>query len=133
MTDRPHPISVGHDAAREPTPTAEGRGISHFIDCPNADQHRRKPAPKTEAAPTEQALALDVAERTPLLGDSTKWNGWGGKPFGVIPDAILRGARKWFTAKVKESPDARLARQIAAITVVLDHRAANSPQQSLAL
>lgn len=135
-TGRPHPVSTNSDDAREPTPTEPGAGLSHFSDCPTADQHRRARAATKEqrdATPIAASLDLDAAERTPLVGDSTKWNGWGGKPFGVIPDSVLRGARKWMHGKLQISPDERLARQVAAITVVLDHRAANSPQQSLAL
>jgi hypothetical protein len=38
---RAHPVSVDDDDAVEPTGLLEGKGISHFADCPNADQHRR--------------------------------------------------------------------------------------------
>lgn len=39
--DRRMPISLEHAGAFAPTQTAEGSGISHFVDCPNANQHRR--------------------------------------------------------------------------------------------
>lgn len=136
-TKRPHPISTNHAEAREPTPTTAGLGLSHFADCEFAEQHRRKPAPALHEGAREASttMSLDAAERTPLIGDTTKWDGYGSKPLGVVPDKVLRIARRWMRNKLKESntPDDRLARQIAAITVVLDHRAANSPQQSLAL
>lgn len=140
LTDRPHPISTSHALACEPTGTAPGKGISHFSDCPSADQHRRKPAP-TEERP-HRALRgqvattpLEAAELVPLIGDSTKWDGYGSKPLGVVPDKVLKLARRWMSNRMKESntPDERLARQVAAITVVLNAREANSPQQSLAL
>lgn len=41
-TGRPHPISVQHPNAVEPTATDGGFGISHFADCPTAAQHRKK-------------------------------------------------------------------------------------------
>lgn len=42
-TGRVHPISIEHEEAEEPTPFSDGQGISHFSDCPHADQHRRSP------------------------------------------------------------------------------------------
>ncbi len=39
-TGRPHPISIMHANAVEPTATEGGFGISHFADCPSAAQHR---------------------------------------------------------------------------------------------
>lgn len=39
--DRPMPVSVDVDGAYDPTATEAGQGISHFVDCPNRDQHRR--------------------------------------------------------------------------------------------
>lgn len=43
-TGRPHPISVKHPNAVEPTATDGGFGVSHFSDCPNAAQHRKAKA-----------------------------------------------------------------------------------------
>jgi hypothetical protein len=40
-TGRPHPVSIAHEDAEAPTQFADGHGISHFTDCPNAAQHRR--------------------------------------------------------------------------------------------
>jgi hypothetical protein len=40
-TGNPHPISVAHANAVEPTATEGGFGISHFADCKFAAQHRR--------------------------------------------------------------------------------------------
>lgn len=37
---RNHPVSIEHEDAEAPTSLLEGQGISHFADCPNADQHR---------------------------------------------------------------------------------------------
>lgn len=133
-TGRPHPVSVNHEEAEEPTPFAEGCGISHFIDCPTADQHRSRPASVThEGARTSP---LETAELLPLLGATTSWDGWGGRRLGACPDKVLRAARRWFTQKLNEAGDhrdPRFERQVDAITVILEHREANSPQGSLAL
>lgn len=138
-TGRPHPISTAHEDAEEPTPFSDGRGISHFTDCPTADQHRA-PRATTPVRQLRRDLApatpLEVAELVPLMGDSTRWEGWGSKPLGVVPDKVLRAARRWFTQKLNEQGDrrdARFERQVDAITIILEHREANSPQQSLAL
>jgi hypothetical protein len=138
-TGRPHPISTNDDEAEEPTPFHPGQGISHFTDCEFADQHR---APRA-TAPVRQlrrdlapATPLEVAELVPLMGDSTRWDGYGSKPLGVVPDKVLRAARRWFTQKLNEQGDRRderFERQVDAITIILEHREANSPQQSLAL
>lgn len=40
-TGKRHPVSIKHDEAEVPTPFHEGKGISHFADCPDAEQHRR--------------------------------------------------------------------------------------------
>jgi hypothetical protein len=72
----------------------------------------------------------------PLLGATTSWDGWGGRRLGACPDKVLRAARRWFTQKLNESGDLRdprFERQVDAITVILEHREANSPQGSLAL
>lgn len=37
-----HPVSVRDAHGRAPTSTADGAGVSHFSDCPNAELHRRK-------------------------------------------------------------------------------------------
>ncbi len=39
--DRRMPVSVEFDGAFAPTATEPGSGISHFADCPHANQHRR--------------------------------------------------------------------------------------------
>jgi len=39
--DRRMPVSVLYDGAFAPTTIADGSGISHFVDCPHAKQHRR--------------------------------------------------------------------------------------------
>lgn len=39
--DRKMPVSVEPDGAYDPTAHAEGQGISHFVDCPNAASHRK--------------------------------------------------------------------------------------------
>jgi hypothetical protein len=38
---RPHPVSVKHEDAMEPTMLDDGKGISHFADCAFANLHRR--------------------------------------------------------------------------------------------
>jgi hypothetical protein len=44
-TGKKNPIAVDkrtlHDA-QAPTATVEGKGYSHFIDCPGRDAHRRR-------------------------------------------------------------------------------------------
>ncbi len=83
-----------------------------------------------------RSARLIAAESTALLGASTSWDGYGTKPLGVCPDKVLKAARRWFGEKLKEQrarPDIRFQAQIAAITIILEHREANSPQQSLAL
>lgn len=132
-TGRPHPVSTQHDEAEEPTPFADGQGISHFSDCPTADQHRSRP---TATHPGARRSPLEMAELTPLLGYASSWDGYGTKPLGVCPDKVLKAARRWFSEKLKEQrdrPDIRFQAQIAAITIILDHRETNSLQQSLAL
>lgn len=134
-TGRPHPISTNHEDAEEPTPFADGCGISHFSDCPTADQHRGGSRGRTvhEGA---RSTSLEEAELLPLLGAATSWDGYGAKPLGVVPDKVLRAARRWFTQKLNESGDRRdprFERQVEAITVILEHHEANSPQGSLAL
>jgi hypothetical protein len=131
-TGRSHPVSVAHEEAEEPTPFADGCGISHFSDCPTADQHRGG----SRAAAPDAAVTLDVAEKLPLLGAGTSWDGWGAKPLGKCPDKVLRAAKRWFTQKLNEQGDqrdARFERQVDAITVILTDREAHSPQGSLSL
>ncbi|MGN6109523.1 MAG: hypothetical protein ACTHU0_30730 [Kofleriaceae bacterium] len=36
------PVSVAVEGGVAPTDSAPGRGISHFVDCPARDQHRRR-------------------------------------------------------------------------------------------
>jgi hypothetical protein len=38
---RPHPVSIEHEDAIAPGREFEGKGISHFADCVNADEFRR--------------------------------------------------------------------------------------------
>ena len=45
VTGKQHPVSVKHAEAVEPTGIEYGQGISHFADCPNAEQHRRTKPP----------------------------------------------------------------------------------------
>lgn len=133
-TGRPHPVSTNHEDAEEPTPFSDGRGISHFSDCPTADQHRSKPALRQHEG--ARATPLEIAELTPLLGARESWDGYGTKPLGVCPDKVLRAARRWFTQKLNEQGnrrDTRFEAQVAAIALILDAREANSPQGSLAL
>lgn len=133
-TGRPHPVSVNHEEAEEPTPFAEGRGISHFSDCPTADQHRSRPASRTHDGARQ--TPLEAAELLPLLGATTSWDGYGTKPLGVVPEKVLRAARRWFAQKLNEAGarrDPRFEAQVSAITVILEHHEANSPQGSLSL
>jgi hypothetical protein len=37
---RAHPVSIEHEDAEAPTGLVDGQGISHFADCPNANDHR---------------------------------------------------------------------------------------------
>lgn len=138
-TGRPHPVSVAHEDAKEPTPFADGRGISHFSDCPTADQHR---APRTPATPATPTLDLRAAKNIPLMGATTSWDGWGQRPLGACPDKVLRAARRFFLEKVRENEQARrdgapsvlrMVQQLDAIALILLDREANSPQQVLAL
>jgi hypothetical protein len=133
-TGRPHPISTNHEDAEEPTPFADGRGISHFGDCPTADQHRARSAPAVHQGARQ--TPLEAAETLPLLGATTSWDGYGTKPMGLVPDKVLRAARRWFTQKLNEAGDRRDPRfeaQVEAITVILTDREAHSPQGTLAL
>lgn len=41
-TKRPHVVSMQHVQAVHPTSTTCGQGITHYADCPDRDQHRRK-------------------------------------------------------------------------------------------
>ena len=41
-TNRRHPVSVAVEGALPPGRDTDGRGISHFADCPNAEHHRSK-------------------------------------------------------------------------------------------
>lgn len=43
--DRPMPCSIEHEGAYAPTEREPGSGISHFIDCPHANQHRKRSTP----------------------------------------------------------------------------------------
>jgi hypothetical protein len=70
-TGRPHPVSTNLEDAEEPTPFADGRGISHFSDCPSADQHRSRPAPRSNDG--ARSTPLEAAELLPLLG-ATSWD-----------------------------------------------------------
>lgn len=38
---RPIPLSCEREGSQHPTAVAPGRGVSHHIDCPNADDFRR--------------------------------------------------------------------------------------------
>lgn len=38
--DHNMPVSIDVDGAFAPTTTDAGSGISHFVDCPHANQHR---------------------------------------------------------------------------------------------
>lgn len=40
-SDRPMPVSVEYTGAFPPQMTRDGSGISHFVDCPERDLHRR--------------------------------------------------------------------------------------------
>lgn len=40
-TQNSHPISVQVDGSEPPTADTEGRGVSHFSNCPGADRARR--------------------------------------------------------------------------------------------
>lgn len=35
------PVSIGGPSCVPPEENEDGLGISHFVDCPDADQHRR--------------------------------------------------------------------------------------------
>ena len=130
-TGRPHPVSTAVEDAEEPTPFAEGKGVSHFTDCPFADQHRSAPAPR---APK---LTLSEAEELPLMGNRMSWDAHGQKPLGVIPDKVLQAAARWFGERIREHPDhphtPTMRQQVAAIRLVLADREAHSPQGTLAL
>jgi hypothetical protein len=133
-TGRPHPVSVAHEDAQEPAPFADGVGISHFEDCPTADQHRsggRASADSTTIARAE--LDLRTAKQLPLMGATTSWDGYGTRPLGGCPDKVLRAARRFFTEKLRERPNPRMASQLAAIVLILAERESNSPQQALSL
>jgi hypothetical protein len=138
-TGRPHPVSVAHEDAQEPTPFADGVGISHFEDCPTADQHRtggeRRVRTQEELEERAQRHTLDLrtAKQLPLMGATTSWDGYGTRPLGGCPDKVLRAARRFFTAKLRERPNPRMASQLAAIALILTERESNSPQQALAL
>lgn len=43
-TGKKHPVSIECGFGRAPSNVADGRGVSHFSDCPNANDHR-KPRP----------------------------------------------------------------------------------------
>lgn len=49
-TGRAHPVSVDPDIAqgcRRPTGSIDGKGISHFANCPDADRFRKAPRKST--------------------------------------------------------------------------------------
>jgi hypothetical protein len=78
-----------------------------------------------------RAMDLAAARALPLMGRPESWDGYGRTPLEDVPDGVLRQARSFFNRV--ESPNARTAEQVAAITAVLAWREANSPQQQLAL
>lgn len=78
-------------------------------------------------------MTLDVALKTPLMGQYGTWNGYGGKPMDLVPDGTLRQAYGFFRMKNKENPSDRLKTQMEAIELTLEHHAATNPQVSLAL
>lgn len=39
-TGKMHPVSIDNAHGRAPSSNADGQGLSHFSDCPNAEQHR---------------------------------------------------------------------------------------------
>lgn len=135
-TGRPHPISIEHEDAEAPTPFADGIGISHFSDCPSADQHRaaRATVPvrqlRRDLAPT---TPLARAELLPLMGRPESWHGKGGQPLGAVDDSILRQAKRFFERCLLEGANPRMTQQLEAIALILADREANSPQGSLSL
>lgn len=86
-----------------------------------------KPAP---AAPRE--MTLPQARLLPLMGKPESWDNHGTKTLNECPDKVLKQARAFFTAKVKEQANTRMDEQITAIALVLADRDANSPQMQLA-
>lgn len=41
VTGKSMPVSIAQDGATAPSPSHDGRGSSHFADCPQAAQFRR--------------------------------------------------------------------------------------------
>lgn len=39
-TGRRHPVSIAEEGCEEPTPLLDGQGVSHFSNCPNAEEFR---------------------------------------------------------------------------------------------
>lgn len=39
-TGRNHPVSIDHASAKAPTATTDGVGVSHYGNCPNANDFR---------------------------------------------------------------------------------------------
>ena len=78
-------------------------------------------------------MNLAMAKRIPLLGDSSRWDGFGGQRLDKVPDKVLHAAARWFREKLRESESPRMEVQLEAIRLVLADREANSPQTTLAL
>jgi hypothetical protein len=78
-------------------------------------------------------MTVADAKATRLMGQTGVWHGNGGRALELVPDGVLRQARSFFSQRNREEPSQRLQEQIEAITLVLDDREANSPQERLAL
>lgn len=79
-------------------------------------------------------VGLAAAKALRLMGRPESWGNRGGKPLELVPDGVLKQARRFFADLLREgTKSARMEEQIAAIDLVLADREAHSPQQSLGL
>lgn len=74
------------------------------------------------AAEPEPLTHLETALRTPLIGQEGKWGGWGSRPLGSVPSAVLVKVSDWLEGRIKDKPDDRLSEALLRIKVVLDAR-----------